>query len=284
MQFLLTGVKLAVYLLCVHYATKMGHNLRRIVMKYASRYNRMPFPRLFECLVVVVPLAPAIVITIVFAIAFELKPMAALGLQYNANSLAFVGIGVLVGCACVAVIVVSGILMGFIRVRRSRKDSEDTTISLSVFLGFTDFFAGAIYEEIITRGYIFYVFYQTFGSGAAVLGSAILFLLAHFTYGGVVRPLFIVNALIFGVVTALCRLHTGALWLPIGLHLGWNIMECPVLGLPYSGKAYRQGIMNSDVSGPEWFTGGTYSPDSGVLGTLGLILAVMALNVLVNLV
>ncbi len=88
-----------------------------------------------------------------------------------------------------------------------------------------------------------------------------------------------INALIFGILVAACRNHTGTLWLPIGLHFGWNVVSGPIFGLPFSGSTYDRGVVVSEVTGPAWLTGGLYSLDAGLLGTLALMIAAVGLVV-----
>ena len=116
---------------------------------------------------------------------------------------------------------------------------------------------------------------------AAIVGSAIIFSLAHLVKHSKMPALFTVNALVFGLLTAACRHYTGTLWLPIGLHFGWNVAAGPIFGLPYSGKAYERGVVVSEVSGPLWLTGGIYSLDAGLLGSVALLVAAVGLTAVV---
>jgi hypothetical protein len=92
---------------------------------------------------------------------------------------------------------------------------------------------------------------------------------------------FTINAFVFGVLAAYARIATGALWLPIGLHMGWNVTMGPIFGMSCSGRNYENGLFMSIAKGPTWASGGLYSPDAGLLGTAGLLVAVIGLLIIV---
>jgi len=91
----------------------------------------------------------------------------------------------------------------------------------------------AVAEELVFRGYLFQTLLRGIGPLATVLLMALLFA-AWSMQGGKVTPLAFTNQLLFGVLLGLLYLRTGALWLPIGVHGGWNIAAY-LLGLPTTG-------------------------------------------------
>jgi membrane protease YdiL (CAAX protease family) len=79
-----------------------------------------------------------------------------------------------------------------------------------------------------------------------------------------------------GLFLAYGYLRTRQLWLPIGLHLGWNFFEGNVFGFPVSGQYFYQ-LIRQTVSGPDIITGGAFGPEGGLillpallLGTVGI--------------
>lgn len=273
-----TCVKLAAYLACVGVALEISHKLywrasNRVTSLDLSTFARSVLSSLAAC----IPLGTALAITVAFTTLVDKGSLATLGLAYDGDSFTYVAYGAGVAFGCVAVMFLIGVLFGFIRVKPS-KVSEDCVACLpSFFGGLVDFFTSAVFEEIITRGYVFYILYQAWGGTTAVVGSSVVFSLAHLIKHPSTPVIFTLNAFFFGLLTASCRCYTGTLWLPIGLHFGWNVAAGPVFGLPYSGRSYDRGVVVSEVSGPEWFTGGFYSPDAGFLGTIALIVAAAGL-------
>jgi hypothetical protein len=58
--------------------------------------------------------------------------------------------------------------------------------------------------------------------------------------------------------------RTHQLWLPIGLHLGWNFFEGPVFGFPISGHNHFS-LLEYRISAPMIITGGAYGPEAGLI-------------------
>jgi membrane protease YdiL (CAAX protease family) len=124
---------------------------------------------------------------------------------------------------------------------------------------------GAVGEEMLFRGYGFQVLVKGIGPFATVLPVAVLFGLAHslnLNFG----PLPLFNTILWGVVLGYAYLRSGDLWLPIGLHFGWN-WALPLLGANLSG-------FTMDVTGyamhwnvGERWSGGAYGPEGGLLTT-----------------
>jgi membrane protease YdiL (CAAX protease family) len=124
---------------------------------------------------------------------------------------------------------------------------------------------GAVGEEMLFRGYGFQVLVKGIGAFATILPVAVLFGLAHsqnLDFG----PLALFNTILWGVVLGYAYIRSGDLWLPIGLHFGWN-WALPMLGVNLSG-------FTMDVTGyaMHWkigglLSGGAYGPEGGLLTT-----------------
>lgn len=275
-----TCVKLAAYLVCIGVALEFSHRLywwanERIYLSNMSTLGRSMLGTLAAC----IPLACAIGITAIFVIFIDKTSLVKMGLNYDGMSLTRVSIGAAIALGCVTVVFLFGVLLGFIHVRPS-KVSEDCVSCMPLFLGgLADFFTAALFEEVIFRGYVFYLLDKAFGVGIAIFASAIIFSTAHLIKHSNVPVMYILNAFLFGLLVAYCRHSTGTLWLPIGLHFGWNVVSGPIFGLPYSGKDYDRGVVISEVTGPAWLTGGRYSLDAGILGTIAIIIAAIGLTV-----
>src|SRR5579864_2381697 len=92
---------------------------------------------------------------------------------------------------------------------------------------------GAVGEEMLFRGYGFQVLVKGIGPFATILPVSVLFGLAHsqnLNFG----PLAFFNTVLWGVVLGYAYVRSGDLWLPIGLHFGWN-WTLPLLGANLSG-------------------------------------------------
>ena len=135
------------------------------------------------------------------------------------------------------------------------------------------FLAVAVCEETIFRGYIFQTLEARWGSGIALAVSAVLFGLVHLgnPVGGLtpglrlVGPVFIVFEA--SILMTAGYLLTRRLWLPIGIHWGWNFFESAVYGTSDSGfgasPVYM--LLRSHVSGLFPVTGGPFGPEASVI-------------------
>lgn len=131
----------------------------------------------------------------------------------------------------------------------------------------------AVSEEIVFRGYIFQTLEGRWGTGIALAVSALLFGLIHLsnpisglTLGQkLVGPLFLVIEASIPMTAAF--LLTRRMWLPIGIHWGWNFFESAVYGSADSGlpadPLYT--LLRSHLSGPFPVTGGAFGPEASVL-------------------
>ena len=58
---------------------------------------------------------------------------------------------------------------------------------------------------------------------------------------------------------------TRKLWLPIGLHFGWNIAAGAIFSTEVSGSNTAQGLLDATMSGPALVTGGDFGPEASCL-------------------
>lgn len=119
------------------------------------------------------------------------------------------------------------------------------------------------YEELLSRGYWLQNLAAGLGMPLAVFLSSAVFALAHFANpnASLAAVLGILGA---GYFLAYAYLRTRQLWLPIGLHIGWNFFEGPVFGFPVSGLETGRLILH-EVNGPELITGGAFGPEGGLI-------------------
>lgn len=271
-------VELAMYLICISIALEYSHRMYWCAQDrvYSSKISAF-VKSIMSIAIAFIPLTTAVVVTLIFNALVNKLPISEYGLSCNKTWMNNLASGTVIALVSVTAMFLIGILSGYIKIRRSNISEDCTTCIPRFFSGFTDFFTAAVFEEIIFRGFIFYLLQSVWGPGFAILISSVLFALAHVIRHTYTPLIFVLNVIVFGTLTGLCRHLTGTLWLPIGLHFGWNIVSGPLFGLPYAGKTYESGVVVSDVSGPVWLTGGLYSMDAGLFGTIALAVAATAL-------
>jgi hypothetical protein len=130
-------------------------------------------------------------------------------------------------------------------------------------------------EELLIRGYWLQNLRAGLNLSLGVLLSSALFALAH-SFNPNMSWQALLGLFLSGLFLAYGYLRTRQLWLPIGLHLGWNFFEGTVFGFPVSGQ-YSYQVIRQTVSGPDIITGGAFGPEGGLillpallLGTAGI--------------
>lgn len=122
-----------------------------------------------------------------------------------------------------------------------------------------------ISEEIIFRGILFRLAERGLGTWGALLLSALLFGMVHLhnpeaTWWGAVA-IAVEAGLGLGLFYALTR----SLWVVIGVHAAWNVVQGPLLGSAISGAtANGDGLVQSFPKGPEALSGGDFGLESSL--------------------
>jgi membrane protease YdiL (CAAX protease family) len=83
-----------------------------------------------------------------------------------------------------------------------------------------------------------------------------------------------INTTGFGVLFGWAFLRSGDLWLPIGLHFGWNF-TLPLFGVNLSGLTMKLTGYEVKWNVASVWSGGEYGPEAGVLTTI--VILVLAL-------
>jgi uncharacterized protein len=146
--------------------------------------------------------------------------------------------------------------------------------------GFYMFLIGALFEEILHRGFIFQRLIDGIGVWGAQLLIATLFAVGHWGNPGMqgTTQLFssldlFLGSLIFG----LAYIKTRSLALPIGLHLGWNWTQGDIFGFAVSGFE-KTGWLTPEFHGmAQWLTGGDFGPEASIFSTLVSIVTLIIL-------
>jgi membrane protease YdiL (CAAX protease family) len=141
-----------------------------------------------------------------------------------------------------------------------------------VLLFFIIFIVVAWNEELMSRGYHL----QTIASGINLRWG---FIISSAIFGGLhlanPHATWISTAGIFfaGLFLGFAYIRTKQLWLSIGLHIGWNFFEGVIFGFPVSGLDIYH-LTHIHVIGPEFWTGGAFGPEAGVILIPAIILGV----------
>ena len=129
----------------------------------------------------------------------------------------------------------------------------------------TVFAPAAFHEELLFRGYV----YQKLRAVHRLLAIALTSIVFAALHAGnnAITLLALGNLVLAGVLLALAWEARRTLWLPIGLHLSWNLVSGPILGYSVSGYVARQALVRTLVRGPVWLTGGAFGVEGSVCVT-----------------
>jgi membrane protease YdiL (CAAX protease family) len=154
-----------------------------------------------------------------------------------------------------------------------------SVIGQLVWWGFLFLLVG-FYEELFSRGYQL----QNLEEGLNVFWAVVLSS-GFFGFIHIVNPgatwISSLGVGVSGLFFAFTFLRTRQLWLPIGIHIGWNFFEGPVFGFPVSGLNTVR-LLVHQTSGPELWTGGAFGPEAGLVLLPGMLLGFILVAVYTN--
>lgn len=199
---------------------------------------------------------------------------------------------------CLAGIVIAGSVMGFIFLALRQTGGLEVTgygwerngqtfwmIPLLYF--FIRMASVGFYEEVMARGYLIPNIIEGFTFGnitpqkaaviAVIISSSIFGILHASNPNASVTA--VINIIFAGVMLAVPFLISGRLALSIGLHFSWNFFQGGVFGFRVSGMEFRHSIIQIQQGGPEWWSGGAFGPEAGLIGILGILL-ILGLSIL----
>lgn len=197
------------------------------------------------------------------------KPLAAIGLWLSRRAVRDTAAGIGVGAMMMAGIFVVGFTLGY--ATPVWQGFSPGQLALAMLRFAVTFALAAALEELLFRGYAFQTLMQAITFAPAMLLVSFLFALAHAQNPN--STLFgLFNVALAGIWLSFAYFKTRGLWLPTGLHFGWNFAQTALFGFPTSGAAFAgQKPVVTLQSGPEWVTGGAFGPEGGVLATIALI-------------
>jgi membrane protease YdiL (CAAX protease family) len=138
--------------------------------------------------------------------------------------------------------------------------------------------AAAVTEELLFRGVLFRILEERTGTWIALLVTGVGFGAMHLFNPDASLWGAVAIAIEAGFMLAACYAATRNLWVPIGLHFGWNFAAGGISGVVVSGNGASKGLLDATTSGPELLTGGDFGPE-GSLCTVaaGVLLTVVFL-------
>lgn len=128
--------------------------------------------------------------------------------------------------------------------------------------GFTA--AAAVTEELMYRGFLFRWVEKLTGTWGALVLTAVIFGSSHLLNPHASIWGAIAIAVAGGGMLAAAYAATRNLWVPIGLHFGWNYTEGGIFGTGISGISAPKGLVDGVLSGSPLLTGGEFGPEASL--------------------
>ncbi len=189
-----------------------------------------------------------------------------IGFMWNAAGVRNLLLGLAGGMASALLVVVGPVLEGAATLEKTPSGgSWQSGVFLLTLLVF-----GAIGEEMLFHGYAFQILMGALGPFATILPVSVVFGLMH-SWNLNVTTLALINTGAWGLVFGFAFWRSGDLWLPIGLHLGWNWI-LPLFGANLSGFTMSvTGYVMRWRPGYDKVSGGAYGPEASPLTSAVLV-------------
>jgi len=198
---------------------------------------------------------------------FEGRRLVDIGLWWNHAAVRNLVLGLGGGAGSAAFVLCPPLIFGAARLQHV--SGAGPTLWEITFSAITVLLFGSAHEEMLFRGYGFQILLRSTGAWATVLPVGIVFAALH-----AVNPnstyLALANTAGFGILFGYAFLRSRDLWLPIGLHFGWNF-TLPLFGVNVSGlKIGMMGYSMQWSAGALW-SGGEYGPEASILTSMVLL-------------
>jgi hypothetical protein len=119
------------------------------------------------------------------------------------------------------------------------------------------------------RALLLRLLWRAFGPVPAFIVAALVFGALHLANPGA-TPLAGATVVMAGLMFCTLYALTGRLWVPIGLHLAWNLTQGYLFGATVSGNTLGGSIAVSTAhpGAAAWLTGGSFGPEASVVALL----------------
>lgn len=202
---------------------------------------------------------------------FDKRPFPSLGVSLKTTWVKDIFAGVGIAAIMMGFIFVIAYFLDWINVKSFSWEADGIQTAVAqTAIWLTIFFLVGWQEELLSRGYHLQNLADGINITWGVILSSFAFAILHIFNPGA-SWISTLGIFLAGLFLSLGYILTKQLWLPIGLHIGWNFFEGVVFGFPVSGlNTYKLVLM--DVLGPKTWTGGEFGPEAGLLLVPALLL------------
>lgn len=226
------------------------------------------FPMIMQLIGIVAQLLAAVAIVLIYWVAIFKNSIKSIGFQNVGSTGKELLLGFLTG-----IFLLGGIFLALLLTHQI--ELINLEFSAKYFLFHILFYLlVAFHEELLFRGYLLGTTMKLTNKYLVLCIFASLFSLVHFlTNDFSLFP--IINIFLAGIILGQYYIHTKRLWYSISLHFTWNFFQGPVFGSHVSGNENMQSIIQQNLLGKEWITGGSFGFEGSVIMTGLLILLII---------
>jgi len=152
---------------------------------------------------------------------------------------------------------------------------------LKLFNNFLMFSTGSLIQEMILLCVIYRLIEELAGSWVSLVSSLLIFAGVHlFNEAETLGSVFML--MLSGLILLAPFILTRRIWVSWGFHAAWNFMQAGVFGMANSGILF-EGWLVTEISGPEWITGGAVGLEATYLSVgIDFLIGVVILKVAIN--
>jgi membrane protease YdiL (CAAX protease family) len=177
--------------------------------------------------------------------------------------------GMALGAVAVGVPSLLLLLAGWLRVEPSAPGDWGgaAAVTLAVLV------PAALWEELLTRGYLFTLLRERVGARRAIVVSSVMFGVLHVQNAGATWQS-VALVTLAGIFLGSILVATGSLYAAWAAHVAWNFVMAGVLHTTVSGVGMGAPNYRTVDAGPDWATGGPWGPEAGLVTGAGLLLGI----------
>jgi uncharacterized protein len=197
---------------------------------------------------------------------YEDRPLWTIGLYAGSASARNAAIGLAGGMGAAFLVLAPPLAAGMAHLAPTPTQPGPGTIPFTLVL----LAAGSMGEEMLFHGYAFQMLLGSLGRYATVFLTGAVFALMHGANPNA-SWFGLANTAGFGVLFGFAFLRSRDLWLPIGLHFGWNL-TLPLFGVNLSGLIMDETGHKMVWTASKIWSGGEYGPEASILTSAVLVL------------
>lgn len=212
------------------------------------------------------------VVAIIFWIWRKQSVRKGLGFTFHWWAFGDFGAGALIAGIAMTLVFLVELVTGLIRVTGVSFDLA-TLVARSGWFIYGAFFEEFIFRSLMLSGIVAVLMLLAYVriklppgliKWLAIAISAAAFGYAHFNNPGATAITMFGNGL-GGLMYGVAFLGGRNIWLPVGVHFGWNFFQGAIFGFPVSGTI-EQSLIIQETVGADLWTGGAYGPEAGLIG------------------